>query len=226
MLTYRFRCPAMYTRTDDPIQLFELPNTLIGDFAVTVIMQTIITWMVEMLVVNRDLRKASVRPIGFINEPELHDSSPSSPFGSRGRMPRWVLRAVRWFMHLDQQPPQPQAQQQQQQQQQRKRRGGCSLVVHKLRFYVVAQAVRAFLVAVVLFALLVGPTVGILIALGVKQGGDWVYASRWTPEIYKLILGGVLALLTSPFFAMYWMVKCGWNGGIHESVRINGNETK
>lgn len=202
----------MYTRTDDPIQLFELPNTLMGDFAVTVIMQTIITWMVEMVVVNRDLRKASVRPIGFVDEPELNDPfSPSSPLGSVSRcLPRFAICAIRWFMLLDQ----PKAQ--------RKRRRS---IVRKLR-YLLAQALRAFLVSIFLFALLIGPTLGILMALGVKEGGDWVYASRWTPEIYKLILGGVLALLTSPFFAMYWMIKCGWNGGIHESVMINGNETK
>lgn len=212
MLTGFVPSPAMYTRTDDPIDLFEFPNTLIGDFAVTVIMQTIITWIVEMIVVNNDLRKASVRPIGFIDEPQLQDpSSPSSPLGSVSRcLPRWAIRAIRWFMLLDQ----PKSQ--------RKRRGS---IVRKLR-YVFAQVLRAFLVSVFLFALLIGPTVGILIAIGVKQGDDWFYASRWTPEFYKLILGGVLALLTSPFFAMYWMIKCGWNGGIHESVMINGNETK
>lgn len=203
---------AMYTRTDDPIRLFELPNTLIGDFAVTTIMQTIITWMIEMIVVNRDLRKASVRPIGFVDEPQLQDpSSPSSPLSSISRrLPRCAIRGIRWFMLLDQ----PKTQ--------RKRRGSFT---RKLR-YVFAQILRALLVGVFLGALLIGPTVGILIALGVKEGGDWVYASRWTPEIFKLILGGVLALLTSPFFAMYWMIKCGWNGGIHESVMINGNETK
>lgn len=202
----------MYTQTDDPIRLFELPNTLIGDFAVTVIMQTIITWMIEMAVVNNDLRKASVRPIGFVDEPQLNDpSSPSSPLGSMSRrLPRFAIRWIRWFMLLDQ----PKAQ--------RKRRGS---IVRKLR-YLLAQVQRAFVVSIVLFALLIGPTMGILMALGVKEGGDWVYASRWTPEIYKLLLGGVLALLTSPFFAMYWMIKCGWNGGIHESVMINGNETK
>lgn len=202
----------MYTRTDDPIRLFELPNTLIGDFAVTVIMQTIITWMIEMLVVNRDLRRASVRPIGFVDEPVLNDpSSPSSPLGSWSRrLPRCAVRAARWFFLLDL----PKAQ--------RKRRGSCA---RQLR-YVVALVLRALVVAVFWAAVLIGPTVGILIAIGNKQGGDWVYQAGWMPVIYKLILGGVLALLTSPFFAMYWMIKCGWNGGIHESVRISGNETK
>lgn len=202
----------MYTRTDDPIDLFEFPNTLMGDFAVTTIMQTIITWMVEMVVVNRDLRHASVRPIGFVDEPVVNEaSSPSAPMGSLSRrLPRMLVRALRWFLLLDA----PKAL--------RKRRGS---IVRKLR-YLVAQAVRAFVYSLLLFALLVGPTLGILMGLGVKQGGDWFYASRWTPEIYKLLLGGVLALLSSPVFAMYWMVKCGWNGGIHESVMINGNETR
>lgn len=191
----------MYTRTDDPVRLFELPNTLVGDFAVTVIMQTIITWLVEMLVVNRDLRKGNIQPIGFITEPGVNLDATS-----RSRM----TRAIRWFLLLDLS------------KQQRKRKQS----IRRKFLYLFAQVVRAFAVSVVLFAILVGPSVGILLAIGVKDGGDWDYASRWVPEAFKGILGGVLALMTSPFFALFWMTKCGWNGGIHEAVMINGNENK
>lgn len=186
----------MYTRTDDPVRLFQLPNTLAGDTAVTIIVQTIVTWLLEMLIVNRDLRKGNIRPIGFISEPP-----------STGE-PWW--RAARWFMLMDLS------------KQQRKRRGS----VYRKFLYILAQIVRAFAVSVLCFAILFGPCVGTLTAVGKKDGGDWDYASRWAPEVFKLILGGVLALMTTPFFAMFWMVKCGWNGGTHEAVMINGNENK
>lgn len=189
----------MYTKTDDKVRLFELPNTLAGDTAVTVIMQTIITWLIEMLIVNRDLRKGNIQPIGFITEPGATSTSPSP-----------LTRALRWFLLLDLS------------KQLRKRRRSFRRKVS----YLFAQVVRAFAVSVVCFALLFGPCIGILIALGVKDGGDWDYASRWVPEAFKGILGGVLALMTTPFFAVYWMAKCGWSGGIHEAVMINGNENR
>lgn len=75
---------------------------------------------------------------------------------------------------------------------------------------------RALAVSVVLVAVLIAPTIGILLALGEKSGGDWVYASRWTPQAFKGILGGGLALVTTPPMAMMWIVKCGWSrGGMH-----------
>lgn len=86
----------MYTTTDDPIRLWQFPNTLAGDTAVTIIVQCLMTWMIEMFIVNRDLRKGNIQPIGFITEPS-----------STERLSRWI----RWFMLLDQS------------KQQRKRRG-------------------------------------------------------------------------------------------------------
>lgn len=191
----------MYTQTDDSIFLFEFPNTLIGDLAVTIIVQTIVTWLIEMLIVNRDLRKGNIQPIGFITEPE-----PISAAGSS----KLTTRVARWFLLLDLS------------KQQRKRKGSA----YRKFLYILANVVRAFAVSVLCLAVAIGPTIGILIAIGDKSGGDWAYASRWTPEAFKAILGGVLALLTTPFFAMMWMVKCGWNGGTHEAVLINGNENK
>ncbi|CAN8098213.1 unnamed protein product [Discula destructiva] len=193
------RDPVMYTRTDNPIFLFQLPNTLVGDLAVTIIAQTIVTWLIEMLIVNRDLRKGNIQPIGFVTEPDATIASHSR-----------LTRAARWFLLLDLS------------KQQRKRRGSA----YRKFLYILAQVVRAFAVSVVCFMIMAGPTIAILIRLGVKEGGDWVYASRWLPQAYKGILGGVLALVTTPFFAMMWMVKCGWNGGMHEAVMISGNESK
>ncbi|KAI0407146.1 hypothetical protein F4802DRAFT_41150 [Xylaria palmicola] len=64
-----------------PIRLFQFPNTLAGDTAVTIFVQFLVTWIIESIVVNYDLKKGAVQPIGFIPEPRW-----------------WCLR---WFMFLD-----------------------------------------------------------------------------------------------------------------------------
>ncbi|KAK0388872.1 hypothetical protein NLU13_5115 [Sarocladium strictum] len=53
-----------------PVKLFALPNTLAGDAAVTIIVQCILTWFVELGLVRFDLRNRSVQPIGFIPRPK------------------------------------------------------------------------------------------------------------------------------------------------------------
>lgn len=179
----------MYTKTDVPIYLFELPNTLVGDFAVTTIMQTIVTWLMEMLIVNHDLRKGNVQPIGFIAPPTK-------------LLARWFLLPGDTRLMLAPPPP---------------KRWRARLL------NLVAQVIRALVVSVVLVAVLIGPTIGILLALGEKSGGDWVYASRWTPQAFKGILGGGLALFTTPPMAMMWMVKCGWSRRLLQgSPVVNG----
>ncbi|KAK4459265.1 hypothetical protein QBC42DRAFT_10693 [Cladorrhinum samala] len=53
-------------------------------------------------------------------------------------------------------------------------------------------------------------TVGVLIAIGKKDGRDWVYEGRWTPELFKLILGGVLGMCLTPLMAGVWLLRAGW----------------
>ncbi|PHH70747.1 hypothetical protein CDD82_6952 [Ophiocordyceps australis] len=52
-----------------PIRLFRLPNTLAGDAAVTIFVQTVVTWIVEAILVSHDLKTGGVRPIGFVPSP-------------------------------------------------------------------------------------------------------------------------------------------------------------
>ncbi|KAI2628220.1 hypothetical protein GGS21DRAFT_248154 [Xylaria nigripes] len=68
---------------DNPIRLFQFPNTLAGDAAVTVLIQFGVTWLIEMFRVNLDLRNGVVQPFGFIPEPQ------------------WQF--FRWYMFLDRQ---------------------------------------------------------------------------------------------------------------------------
>ncbi|KAL6860794.1 hypothetical protein J3F83DRAFT_747564 [Trichoderma novae-zelandiae] len=168
---------AMYTtqNTDTkPIRLWQLPNTLAGDAAVTMIIQCIITWFVELFILRFDLGQRSVQPIGFI-------ARPTNPL-------------LRFFFFLP--------------------RDATTEAQNKPRPWslieVIQQALRGFSFAVVSFLLLWPIFVGALTAFGDKEGGDYYYHRKWLPQIFKLILGGVLGLLTTPWMAMFWLVKAGW----------------
>ncbi|KAK7422472.1 hypothetical protein QQZ08_009460 [Neonectria magnoliae] len=169
---------VMYTTQDtvkNPIRLFQLPNTLAGDAAVTIIIQCILTWFVEKGLVAFDLSRRSVQPIGFIPKPSL----------------RWQRRL--FFLPADDaadveaKPP--------------------TCLASLLQ-----QALRGFLLAILGFVLLWPAGVGILTAFGDPDGGDYTYTDRWTPQFFKLILGGVLGLLTTPLMAAFWLIEAGWEG--------------
>ncbi|KAI1499939.1 hypothetical protein F5X99DRAFT_263587 [Biscogniauxia marginata] len=166
---------AMYFTQDatKPIRLFQFPNTLAGDAAVTVIIQCLITWHIELLIVNRDLKKGGVQPIGFLPEP------------------KWSW--LRWFMFLDRE----------------EQTHPVRSFVHWLLF-LWSQIIRALLVAVVVFPFIWGPSLGFLVLVGRKSQGDWWYEKVWIPEIFKLVQGAVLGLLTTPLMVMFWLARCGW----------------
>lgn len=168
----------MYTTQDtakNPIRLWQFPNTLAGDAAVTVFVQCILTWFVEMALVAHDLSQRSVQPIGFIAEP------------NRASL-RWLCLLSPSTVASESQP----------------RARGFSFAA------VFNQVFRGFLLAVVAFLVLWPVAVGVLTAFGEKQGGDWVYSDRWTPQFFKFALGGLLGLFTTPLMAMFWLVKAGW----------------
>ncbi|KAL7933091.1 hypothetical protein V8C35DRAFT_304894 [Trichoderma chlorosporum] len=165
---------AMYTKQAKPIRLWQLPNTLAGDAAVTTIIQCIITWFVELFILRYDLSQGAIQPIGFIPQPtnpwlRLFFFLPQDPTVEIERQPRpWSLLEI------------------------------------------IQQALRGFTFAVVSFLLLWPIFMGVLTAFGVKEGGDYYYQDKWVPQLFKLILGGVLGLLTTPWMAMFWLVKAGW----------------
>ncbi|KAI1211162.1 uncharacterized protein F4807DRAFT_27318 [Annulohypoxylon truncatum] len=167
---------AMYATQDiatRPIRLWLFPNTLAGDAAVTIIVQCLITWHIELFLVNRDLRKGGVHPIGFIPEPKN--------------------RLVRWFMFLDR-PEQTHE---------------VRSIVHWLGF-LRSQILRSLIMAVVFFPIIWGPSIGFLVLSGRWQGDDWYYDRVWAPQVFKLIQGAVLGLLTTPPMVIFWLTRCGW----------------
>jgi len=73
-----------------------------------------------------------------------------------------------------------------------------------------AQVPRALALAAVSFLILFGPTVGILTAVGRRTGDDWEFDRVWAPQVYKLLYGGILALLVTPVMAFVWLARAGW----------------
>lgn len=200
-----------------PIRLFQFPNTLAGDATVTIFIQCVITWFIELILVNRDLRSGHIQPIGFIKEPSN--------------------AIVRWFLLLDRHPPaatddaeaangadgangnsdddlrRPLSAPHDE---------NCRCEQHSEQYeigswkhwfvFLVSQLIRALLIGVLMWFLLWPISIGILTAVGDKRAdGDWWFdASSWAPPIFKLVFGGVLALITTPPFAAFWLVRCGW----------------
>lgn len=76
--------------------------------------------------------------------------------------------------------------------------------------FALAQLGRAAALAFVSFCVMIGPTVGVLIAVGTRYGGDWAFPGKWAGPVFKLVYGGVMALLVSPAVAMFWMVRAAW----------------
>ncbi|ORX95443.1 hypothetical protein K493DRAFT_315020 [Basidiobolus meristosporus CBS 931.73] len=55
---------AMYKTSDNPVQLWSLKNnTIAGDAGVTIIIQTILTWVLDTLATNGDLKRGIITPI-------------------------------------------------------------------------------------------------------------------------------------------------------------------
>lgn len=177
---------AMYAHANTSkvqIRLFMMPSTLAGDAAVTIFVQVIVTWFVELLLVWLDLRQHSIQPIGFFGEP--------------------VRPWKRWLLLLPREPSQP-----------------LTPPMRLLRsvFGVLGQALRAFFLAIPAFLLLWPISVGALCGVGRKSGSDYVFNQTWAPQIFKLILGAVLGLLTTPWMAMFWLVRAGWEAK-HNTAR-------
>lgn len=71
---------AMYKNNSHPVTLWPLPQTLAGDAGVTIIIQQLLTWILDRRAVLGDLKKGMVAPL---------------------RMPQNAGRVLRWFVGLE-----------------------------------------------------------------------------------------------------------------------------
>lgn len=191
----------MYTTQDtakNPIRLFSFPNTLAGDAAVTIIIQCLLTWFVEWGLVAYDLSNRSVQPIGFL-------PLPTSPL-------------ARWFFFL---PPAAAAEDPESASPSASGTGpsaapaptslAAATTLSARLLLVIQQALRAMAICVPAFLVVWPVAVGAMTAAGRPLANhDYLYDDRWAPQVFKLLLGGVLSLLTTPLMAMYWLVRAGW----------------
>lgn len=279
---------AMYTSHPPespapPILLFHLPNSLAGDAAVTIILQTVITWLVELFLVGRDLERGGIAPVGFVGIPgrgklagpgdgkgkepgagyetdmdlEKGNLKGSTGDGSKGEGQEIVGRRlwswswnwrtfIRWFCFLNDADDQidckssPTNHPESESKPGDGKGTGKGTGITDSLSLIWSQILRGLLISVLMFFLLWGPCVGVLMALGRKDAtigakGDWVFDQRvWLPQAFKFILGGLLALLETPAFAFFWMVKAGWDfqaqtqdqGGLGDRMTVkatNGN---
>lgn len=191
----------MYLSPDDRITLLRLPNTLAGDAALTIVIQVIVTWLIEWLAVTSDLRAGKIAPLAW-------------PCGPKTR---WILGLPRSGGGYD-------GERGSSREGERESSDNRHSTSHRKRSPTPAKSPRMSLlshplriVAVLVpsFCLIWPPSIGILIALGTAMGdGDYLYPSRWTPQIFKLVFGAVVGLLTTPVMALFWVVREGVGGGM------------
>lgn len=173
----------MYLAPKDPVTLLRLPNTLAGDAALTIIIQTLVTWLIEWAAVTSDLRAGKVAPLAY---------SPASPRVRRLLGVPEVARDGAGSRETGQDTPGSYKN--------RRAQGMLSLPGHAVR--IIALLVPAFI-------LFWPPSLAILTTVGTRSGSDYVFPSRWAPQVFKLVLGGVLGLLVTPLMALFWVMREG-----------------
>lgn len=189
----------MYLSPEDPIALLGMPNTLAGDAALTIIIQTIVTWLIEWAVLTSDLRAGKVAPLylpsysdsprfrrmlGVPSSSEGPDSDGREGSGGRGDVEEARDSSSTNHKHG----------------QEASRTEPLPLPSH------IPRILSLLLPSFILFW---PPSLAILTTVGTKAGNDYVFATRWAPQIFKLILGGVLGLLVTPFMALFWLLREG-----------------
>ncbi|KAG9066371.1 hypothetical protein KI688_001595 [Linnemannia hyalina] len=175
---------AMYKGTSNPVMIWPLPNTLAGEAAVTIIIQTTLTWILDRLAVAGDLKKGLVAPL---------------------RMPRNAHPWIQWFVGLDE------LQEARSKQRYNKAAAGRKeQILQQFKFH----GKRIGVMIVVTFLVFWPLTIGVLSALrnqGVGKdfsqlGGDF---NVWPfPEIFKGIYGFATGI-TTPFVSYIALIYQG-----------------
>ncbi|KAL1901152.1 hypothetical protein Cpir12675_000641 [Ceratocystis pirilliformis] len=71
---------------------------------------------------------------------------------------------------------------------------------------------RILAIALPAWALLWGPSIGIMSTFGIKEPGtiDVYYESRWAGPLFKLVYASVLAVFTTPIMTSFWILRAAW----------------
>jgi hypothetical protein len=175
----------MYAKTSSPVTLWSFPHTLAGDAAVTIILQVLITWFLEALFVSSDLKSGRI--------------APTIRYAPHDALVKWFVR-VPGFYPLP--PSSSEAQE-------KEAPGQENPSLHSVLVFVGKQLVRVGIITVFAVLIFWGPGVGILAETGTPEGKDFVYKTKWTPQVFKAVLGGILGLILGAGCAWFWMVRLG-----------------
>ncbi|KAK3901876.1 hypothetical protein C8A05DRAFT_34434 [Staphylotrichum tortipilum] len=175
-----------------PPFLFHPPVSLLGDAAFTTLVQAKITYFLLLFLVNRALSRGEIAPYA----PPFLQPEPRAPFlrwllfldHYNDAHPGSVVLAPRWWCCC----------------------GVWGTRVGRGVAFALAGIGRALMLAVVAFGVLVGPMVGVLVAVGRPFMGDWVFLGRWDGMVFKVVYGGVLGFGLSSGLTALWMVRAGW----------------
>jgi hypothetical protein len=79
--------------------------------------------------------------------------------------------------------------------------------------FLYSNVFRSLVFGVATFLIVWPVSIGILTAVGTKDGGggDWSFDRTWTPQIFKTVFGAVLGLFITPMIDLFWMVRVGWH---------------
>lgn len=185
----------MYLSPEDPIALMGMPNTLAGDAALTIIIQNIVTWLIEWAIVASDLRAGKVAPLYL---PSYSSSrrfrrmlgvSSESPENDRGHGSNERSGDVEARDSTS--------------------THGKHTTERLERLPLPSHVPRILCFLLPSFVLFWPTSVAILTTVGTKVGNDYLYDTRWAPQVFKLILGGVLGLVITPFMALFWLLREG-----------------
>jgi hypothetical protein len=172
-----------------------MPASLVADAAIGTIIQAVITWFCIVFIANCTISHGRLQPYA----PER---------GFLSREPDNIL--LRWFLFLDHY---------------NEHRGSniffcCRSGKPRWIAWVLAGIGRSLIVGVLAYGIMIGPTIGILMAAGTPFEGDWVFLGLWDGVVYKSTYGAALGLWMTPALTWMWMLRAGWIVRRHERLPV------
>lgn len=206
-------------------------GSVAGDAAITIILQCIIAWVLQMFLVRHDLRKGAVQPLPSSSKQHAprsdrwlymldEDTAAARVLDRRGPHPGAVVQQQQQQQQSeneneieieDEEEKLQQTQQQQEQKQKQARLLGqsCGDMLVSLG----ALLVRSVLLALPALVLFLPASLAVFVAAAgvpVLGGRDYMFPSAIAPIIYKGVLGAAQALFISPEYAVFWMTREGY----------------
>ncbi|KAK9829571.1 hypothetical protein WJX72_006547 [[Myrmecia] bisecta] len=165
---FAIACAMYRTRAAGPY-LWNISNTLAGDAGVTVIVQVILTWVIDTALVCGDVRRGIIAPLSASSQPRTKNL--------------WS-RIKLCFLSPDMDIFAP----------------GLTLLQRIWRL--ICSAIRGLILCVPVFCIWWPIAIGMLYGIGSSRSGSEVRYNKWpAPELFKLVYGFTMGLVTTPVYS-------------------------